>query len=260
MTRRTGWLIALGVLALLAFALVTLPAGVAAGPLRKAGIEAGAFGGSVWSGRATALSWRGAAIGDAEWKIAPARLLTGRIAGHARLTRVDGSVETDFDLGIVGRDVKLRAARFTLPLAALNALPLGMPKGWQGQATGQFDAIDLQQGWPANIKGSLDLDGLVAPPPRNAPVGSFHAVFPAAEPKPSLSVPQDPANLTAQVADKDGPFSVDAQLTLSRTRNFAFEGTLLPRGQVPPAMERSLQLLGPADATGRRQFSVGGTL
>ncbi len=73
-------------------------------------------------------------------------------------------------------------------------------------------------------------------------------------------MPQDPSNLTAQVADKDGPFSVDAQLTLSRTRNFAFEGTLQPRGPVPPAMERSLQLLGPADAAGRRQFSVGGTL
>ena len=73
-------------------------------------------------------------------------------------------------------------------------------------------------------------------------------------------MPHDPSNLTAHVADKDGPFSVDAQLTLSRTRNFAFEGTLAPRGPVPPAMERSLQLLGPADATGRRQFSVGGTL
>ena len=260
MTRRTGWLIALGVLALLAFALVTLPAGVAAGRCaRPASKQARS---AVQSGRdaPSRSSWRGAAIGDAEWKIAPVRLLTGRIAGHARLTRTDGSVETDFDLSLSGRDVKLRTARFTLPLAALNALPLGMPKGWQGQATGQFDAIDLQQGWPANIKGSLDLDGLVAPPPRNAPVGSFHAVFPAAQPKPSLSVPQDPSNLTAQVTDKDGPFSVDAQLTLSRTRNFAFEGTLAPRGPVPPAMERSLQLLGPADATGRRQFSVGGTL
>jgi general secretion pathway protein N len=259
-TRRTGWLIALGVLALLAFALVTLPASVAAGPLRKAGIEAGAFGGSIWSGRATALSWRGASIGDAAWQIAPLRLVTGRIAGHAMLTRADGSIETNFNLSLTGRDVKLRSTRFTLPLAALNALPLGMPKGWQGQASGQFDAIELQQGWPANIKGALDLDGLVAPPPRNAPVGSFHAVFPAAQPQPSLSVPPDPSNLTAHVADKDGPFSVDAQLTLSRTRDFAFEGTLLPRGPVPPAMERSLQLLGPADATGRRQFSVGGTL
>lgn len=260
MTRRTSLLVALGVLALLAFALVTLPAGIAAGPLRKAGIEAGAFGGSLWSGRATALSWRGAPVGDAEWRIAPVPLLTGRIAGHAKLTRVDGSIETDFDLSFSGRDVKLRTGRFTLPIAALNVLPLGMPKGWQGQATGEFNAIDLQQGWPANIQGTLDLDDLVAPPPRNAPVGSFHAVFPAAQPKPSLSVPHDPSNLTAQVKDKDGPFSVDAQLTLSRARNFAFEGTLAPRGPVPPAMERSLQLLGPADASGRRQFSVGGTL
>jgi len=253
-------LLALGVLALLAFALATLPAGVAAGPLRKAGIETGALSGSLWSGRATAMSWRGAGIGDAEWKISPTRLLTGRIAGHARLTRTDGSVETDFDLSFSGRDVRLRAARIELPLAALNALPLGMPKGWQGHVSGQFDAIDLQQGWPANIKGSLDLDGLVAPPPRNAPVGSFHAVFPAAQPMPSLSVAQDPSNLTAQVKDKEGPFSVDAQLTLSRARNFAFEGTLAPRGPVPPAMEQSLQLLGPADVAGRRQFSVGGTL
>lgn len=258
--QRTGWLISLGGLALLAFALVTLPAGMAAGPLRKAGIEAGAFGGSLWSGRATALSWRGAAVGDAAWKIAPARLLAGRIAGHAQLTRADGAVATDFDLSFSGRDVKLRSVRLELPLAALNALPLGMPKGWQGRATGQFAAIDLQQGWPTTLEGSLDLDGLVAPPPRNAPVGSFRAVFPAARPKPSLSVPQDPSNLTAQVNDKDGPYSVDAQLTLSRARNFALEGTLASRGPVPPAMERSLQLLGPADATGRRQFSVGGTL
>ncbi len=116
------------------------------------------------------------------------------------------------------------------------------------------------QGWPQALRGTLDLDGLVAPPPRNAPVGSFHAAFPARNPRASLSVPADPANLTAAVRDKDGPFAVDAQLTLNRARNFALEGTLQPRGPVPPAMERSLQLLGPADAAGRRQFSVGGSL
>ena len=71
---------------------------------------------------------------------------------------------------------------------------------------------------------------------------------------------EDPSNLTAHISDKDGPYSVDAQLTLSRARNVALEGTLAPRGPVPPAMDCSLQLLGPADAMGRRQFSVGGTL
>lgn len=260
MTKRTVWLVLLGVVALLAFALVTLPAGVAAGPMRKAGLEATAFGGSVWSGRATGVSWRGAPVGDAAWSLRPLALLGGRAAGHATLTRLDGSLATDFDVALSGQDIRLRNLAFVLPLPALDAFPLGMPKGWQGQATGQFATIEVAQGWPARLQGTLDLDGLIAPPPRSAPVGSFHAVFPAAQPKPSLSVPADPANVTAQVSDKNGPFAVDAQLTLGRTRDFALEGTLAPRGPVPPAMERSLQLLGPADAAGRRQFSVGGSL
>lgn len=260
MKRRTGWLIALGVLALLAFALATLPAGVLAGTLRKAGLDAGAFGGSLWTGRATGVAWRGQPVGDLEWQVAPLQLLRGRVAGHARLTRPDGSAETDFALGLAGRNLQLQATRFALPLTAIAGLPLGLPPGWQGHATGQFDAIEIAQGWPTQLSGTLELDGLVAPPPRNAPVGSFHVVFPAPQPQPSLSVPMDPSNLTAQVRDKDGPFAVDGQLTLGRSRNFALEGTLAPRGPVPPAMERSLQLLGPPDATGRRPFSVGGTL
>jgi hypothetical protein len=259
-TRRTGWLITLGVLALLAFALVTLPAGVASGPLRKAGIDAGAFGGSLWSGRATGLAWRGNAIGDLEWQVAPLQLLRGRVAGHARITRADGTIETDFALGITGRDLRLQGTSFSLPLAAVAGLPLGLPPGWQGRATGQFDSIEVSQGWPTKLSGTLELDDLVAPPPRNAPVGSYHVVFPAPQPQPSLSVPMDPSNLTAQVKDRSGPFAVDGQFTLGRSRNFALEGTLAPRGPVPPAMERSLQLLGPPDAAGRRPFSVGGTL
>jgi hypothetical protein len=259
-TKRTVWLVALGVLALLAFALVTLPAGVAAGPLRKAGIEAVSFSGSVWSGRANGLAWRGALVGDVTWTLRPIALLGGRAAGQAQLTRSDGSLAAAFDAALTGKDLRLRDVSFALPLAALDAFPLGGPKGWRGQAQGQFAAIDVTQGWPTQLQGKLELDGLIAPPPRSAPVGSFHAVFPAAQPRQSLSVPMDASNVTAQVTDKDGPFAVDAQLTLSRTRNFALEGTLSPRGPVPPAMERSLQLLGPADAAGRRQFSVGGTL
>ena len=73
-------------------------------------------------------------------------------------------------------------------------------------------------------------------------------------------MPVDPANVTAQVIDKEGPYAVDAQLTLSRSRASPSKACWRPRGQVPPAMERSLQLLGPADAAGRRQFSIGGTL
>jgi hypothetical protein len=99
------------------------------------------------------------------------------------------------------------------------------------------------------------MNALVAPPPRNAVVGSFRVVMP--DPQGAAAAGD---TLAARVADKGGPFSVDARLTLSRDRSFLLEGTLAPRGSVPPELERSLQLLGPADATGRRPFSVSGTL
>ncbi|HET9694623.1 MAG TPA: type II secretion system protein N [Steroidobacteraceae bacterium] len=260
MKHRTGWLVALGILALLAFALATLPATVLSGPLGRAGLAATGYGGSVWSGTAQGLAWQGAPLGDVSWSLAPARLLGGRLAGHATLARPDGSLETDFDVALSGADVRLANVKLALPVEALNALPIGMPKGWRGRAAGAFEEVRLADGRPVALRGSLDLDGLVAPPPRNAPLGSFRAVFPHPRPQPSLSIPQDPANLTAQVTDTDGPFAVDAQLTVSPARLFSLEGTLASRGDVPPAMERSLQMLGPADAAGRRQFSVGGSL
>ena len=260
MKHRTGWLVALGILALLAFALVTLPANVLSGVLERSGFTASAYGGSIWSGSAQALAWRGAPLGDLRWRLAPLELLGGRLAGHATLTRPDGSLDTRFATSFTGDDIRLAGAKFALPIEALDALPLGMPKGWRGRASGSFAEVHVQQRRPVALRGSLDIDGLVTPPPRNAPLGSFRTVFPHPQPQPSLSLPQDPANLTAQVRDIDGPFSVDAQITVSRDRNFSLEGTLAPRGPVPPAMQQSLQLLGPADAAGRRQFSVGGSL
>lgn len=260
MKHRTGWLVALGVLALVAFALVTLPASVLSGSLQRAGVTAAGYGGSIWSGSAQGLAWQGTSVGDLRWDLAPLELLTGRLAGHASLTRPDGTFETNFDLGFSGDDVRLDAVKLALPLAMFDAWPLGLPKGWRGQASGAFDEIHLQQRRPVAVRGQLEIDGLTAPPPRNAPLGNFVAVFPHPQPQPSLSIPQDPANLTAQVRDQGGPYAVDAQLTLSPSRNFSLEGTLAPRGAVPPAMQQSLQLLGPADAAGRRQFSVGGSL
>jgi hypothetical protein len=257
---KAGWLIAIGVLAVLAFTLATLPSAVLSRPLARAGLTAAALTGSVWSGGAQGLAWRGAPLGDARWTLERWPLLRGRAAGHLQLVRADGSIEADFVAGLAGRSLALRNAQVSLPVEAFSALPLGMPKGWRGRVSGRVDVLEVAQGWPVALRGELDFDGLVAPPPRNANVGSFRATFPHPSPQPSLSVPVEPSNLTAQVADKEGPFSVDGQLTLSRARNFAFEGTLAPRGPVPPAMERSLQLLGPADAAGRRQFSVGGTL
>jgi general secretion pathway protein N len=258
--RRTGWLIALGLLAVLAFALATLPAAVLSGSLARAGLATTSLSGSIWSGTAHGLAWRDATLGDLTWTLAPARLLSGRAAGHGRLVRADGTLDTDFDVALFGDDLRLGTTTFELPVEALEALPLGLPKGWRGRAKGAFDEVHVRDRWPVALRGTLDLDGLVAPAARDTPLGNFQVRLPHPQPQPSLSVPADERNLTAQVRDRNGTFAVDGQLTLGPTRNFSLEGTIAPRGPVPPSLDRALQLLGPADAAGRRQFSVGGSL
>jgi hypothetical protein len=99
------------------------------------------------------------------------------------------------------------------------------------------------------------MDGLIAPPPRSTTIGSYHVVIP----DPQAGATGADA-LHARVTDKDGPFSFDGRFTLGADRSFLLEGTLAPRGNTPPALVRSLELLGPADAAGRRPVSVSGTL
>jgi hypothetical protein len=72
--------------------------------------------------------------------------------------------------------------------------------------------------------------------------------------------PRKEGELSARIVETDGPLSVDARLTLEANRNFLLEGTLAPKAGVPPGLERSLRLLGPADAAGRREFSIGGSI
>jgi general secretion pathway protein N len=254
--KRYGWLIALGIGALLASALATLPAGIAAGRLEKLGVQAAAFSGSIWRGNATGLAWRGVPVGNLEWHLTPAALLRGRVAGNARLVRVDGTLDSGFSVSFAG-DARLAGTTFAFPIATLSALPIGVPKGWQGRVSGMFEEIVIAGGWPTSLRGTLDMDGLVAPPPRNAIVGSFHVVLPHPKPQGEGTLPD---HLTAQVTDKEGPFSVEAQLSVGKDRSFLLEGMVAPRGGVPENMRRSLELLGPADAAGRRPFSVSGTL
>jgi general secretion pathway protein N len=260
MKHLSAWLVALGLLALLGFALATLPAAAVSSPLRRAGIEAASYDGSLWAGRATAMRFRGVPVGDVQWTLTPLPLLRGRAAGHARIARPDGSIEADYDTTLRATDVAVRNATVSLPIATLTSLPLGIPRGWQGRVSGRLDELRLEQRWPTALRGTFDIENLISPRPQSAALGSFRAVFPHPAPQPSLSVPNDPSNLTARVVDKQGPFALDAQLTIGRKRAFSLDGTLAPRQAVPPNMQRALQMLGPADASGRRQFSVGGSL
>jgi general secretion pathway protein N len=252
--KRPWWLIFFGAAAVLLLAVATLPASLFASQLSRAGLDAAGLWGSVWNGRAQGLTWRSVPLGDLQWSIAPWKLLGGRVAGQLALNRPDGSLRTDYSLAL-GGTLQLEQVQADLPVEMLSALPIGMPRNWRGRLSGRFDEITLSGGWPTTLRGTLDMDGLIAPPPRNTSIGSYHVVIP--DPAAAEAAPD---SLTARVTDKEGPFSFDGRFTLGADRSFLLEGTLAPRGTTPPALLRSLDLLGPADANGRRPVSVSGTL
>jgi general secretion pathway protein N len=252
-TRRIRWLVALGIAAALLFTVATLPASLLAGRLTRAGIHAVAWSGSVWSGNASGLAWRGTELGDLRWSVAPLALLKGRAAADLELQRPDGQARGRYSASIGGKRI-LENGRADLPLEVLAALPLGLPKGWTGRVRAEIAELSIAANWPTTVRGSIDLDDLVAPPPRSFAIGSYRAALPDPE------ADGDAATITAHVSDKGGPFGVDARFTLSPDRSYVLEGTLDPRGAIPPAVRQSIELLGPVDAAGRRQFSIAGTL
>lgn len=253
-SRRPWWLIAVGLAAVVTVAIATLPASVLGGRLERVGLDAFALTGSVWNGHAQSLAWRTTPLGDLRWSLAPLELLHGRIGGELRLTRPDGSLVTRFSVS-VGGELRLTDTQVTLPVEVLAALPIGMPRNWRGRLSGQFEEIVVRGGWPAVLRGTLAMDGLIAPPPRSVSIGSYHVVIP----DPQAGDAQSDA-LSARIQDKEGPFSFEGRFTLAPDRSFLLEGLLAPRGNTPPELVRSLELLGPADASGRRPVSVSGTL
>lgn len=252
-TRRIRWLVALGIAAALLFAIATLPASLLSSRFGRAGVEAVAWSGSVWSGSASGLAWRGTALGDLRWSIAPFELLRGRVAADLELDRPDGQARGRVSATFGGKR-RLEDGLADLPLEALAALPLGLPKGWGGRVRAEIAELSIAGNWPTSVRGSLDLEELVASPPRNLAIGSYRAVLP--DPK----IGGDTATITAHVSDKGGPFGVDARFTLSPDRSYVLEGTLDPRGEIPPGLRQAIELLGPTSAAGRREFSVAGTL
>jgi hypothetical protein len=248
-----GWLAAVGLAALACFTVATLPASLIAGFVQRSGLSATEYSGSLWSGVARDVSVRGATLGELRWHVRPLALMRARVAADVALARPDGSVSATVAAGLGGK-LDLSDVRLDVPLEFLAQIAPGMARNWHGRARGTFAGIRLVAGWPVEARGELDLLALAMPALGGAAIGSYHLVVPDPQTASAGST-----SVTARVADTDGPLVVDALLTLAPGRSFKFEGTVAPRADAAPDLARGLAILGPADATGRREFGMSGT-
>ena len=210
--------------------------------------------GSLIAGGADDLVVRGNALGPVEWHWRPLALLGLRLGYHVRVAGTQFTAEGDVGAGPGGR-LDLDRMTVTAPLAVLAAASgsTSLPAA-RGRLAARLGSMRLVHGWPVALSGTVAVDDLLlAASPQ--PLGSYLLTFPA-----TGAAPTPAGGIAATLHDVKAPLTVEARLTLAPDRTYRFDGTLGRKSDTPADLGPVLDMLGPADGSGRRPFSVGGAL
>lgn len=247
--KRVWIFLTLGVLAYLAFALVTLPAAVVVPRVQPQGIAMTGLDGTIWKGSAQALQVNGVHLGRIEWDLRVLALFSLRAAADVRLDRTDGFAQGEVSAS--ARQIRLADFSASLPLSVLP--PNVAPGGWAGSVNARLAELTLEDGWPTSADGTLNLVDLTGPARRPTNIGSFQIKFPMQT--------TEPNTLAGSIADVEGPVQIAGKIQLKSTdRSYLVEGLVATKPDSPAEFARTLEYLGPPDAQGRREFSLSGTM
>ena len=218
--------------AVLAVIVLVLPASLAARFL-PVGVRAEDFSGTLWHGSAARITANGHPIGALEWHLHPAALLTLRL--QADLHWVFAGLVLDGSADAGRNDVVATAIRGGGPIADLRNL--GVAIGWSGTANIDIQklAADLSPSGVAlrSAVGEIDASDVSSQQvAHGADLGSYALTF-------SDGALSENGDLSATLADRGGPLSLNASLTLAmKTRTGLLSGTMKERGDAPPALRQ----------------------
>lgn len=226
--------------------LILFPARVAFQLAAPSQLAVGGIHGTVWRGRADVVAANGVYLRDVTWGIKPLHLLVGKAAYRVQGSPVSGFVEGTVALSLFGY----------LTVSDLAAsLPLHMfaesfnVRGLQGDATLQFERIQLRDGLPVAANGTVQVNNLVAPRLSRESIGGYRAEF---------STQND--GVTASVEDVDAVIDLAGSLQIKGDRSYRFLGQVIAKPATPASLRKQLQYLGSANERGQRELRVEGSL
>lgn len=247
--KRSWQLLVLGLGAYLLFALVSFPAGLALSWFAPENLAAYGVSGTLWRGRAEVVIVDDAHLGGVQWSLHVLPLFTAKLVADFELTRVDGHARGRLSASPGGR-LRFENLDGSLPL---SALPGGIiPPGWTGTLRLNLAQLTIEDAWPTGAEGTVDALAVTGPPGRPTNLGNYRISFPAQ--------PSSQQSLTGALTDIGGPLQVTGTLQLKEDRSYVIDGLIATRPDAPAGVASTLQYLGPADAQGRRPFSLAGSL
>lgn len=246
--RRTIWILLSAGVAFLLILVARLPVAWVEPLLpAAAAIECSEPAGTLWRGRCATLTAHGATLGPLDWRLRPAALLRGALAGSASLRPMQGPVAADFELRLAGGALELRAVNADVQLDP-PLLPQ-LPATLRGRVRAQLGFVRLAGRRLEALTGRIETRGLQQVGQTATEIGDYELVFPEG----AAGAP-----VRGTLRDLGGPLSVAGTITLTPEPGYLIEGTVAPRPQTPPALARQIEFLGTPDAAGRRPFSLSG--
>jgi hypothetical protein len=203
--------------------------------------------GSIWHGGCAQLRIAGAQLGELSWSLHFWPLLRGHLDADLRSddARAPGSARVS--LGAGGRLV-LRDLRADLPIDS-GLLPF-FPNGWSGRVLLALVEVQFRAGRLAAVHGTASARALAQRSPP-MPFGSYELNFGDA--------PAGAGVITAALRDLGGPLAVNGTLTIRNGSEYELTGLVATRPEVSDGLAKAVAFLGPADAQGRRPFSLAGS-
>ena len=214
------------------------------------GIVMTGVGGTIWSGRAATLAVEGESLGAFRWFCRPWTLATLRWSCRITLQPEGGEISADVAGGFDGQEIEASGIRGSSPITAFEGI--ATPAGWSGVLELDIERIRIVERRAENATGRLFVRALRAPGSGGALLGDFELIVGEG------AVGTD--TLTGRLRDLGGPLRVRGAIELKRDRSYFLSGEVAPGPGAGPGIFDTLSFLGPPDASGRRPFSVEGTL
>jgi general secretion pathway protein N len=242
--QRKRGLVIVAVLTTVIALVVTFPARIAYQWFSSPLLAMSGISGSVWSGKAREFSTYGIYLRDLEWRVRPFQLLTGKIAFSISASPVAGFFESDIAISLGG----------TTTLTGLTAaLPLQMAEraakvpGLRGEASLQFERVQLVKGRAAVMDGTVTIADLVVPVLHRGSLGGYAAEF----------FTQN-NGIVASVEDTDGVVDLAGSLQIRPDGTYSFLGQVVAKPNTPDAVRQQMRFLGPANERGQQELRLEG--
>lgn len=203
--------------------------------------------GTLWHGSADAANAAGITLRDIRWTSRPWHLLTGRLVYRIEASPAAGFIEGDLFVSL-GRSITLSGSniRSSLPLQLLASV-LNV-RGLQGNASLQLETLEVRDGLPVKLDGTVNIAGLLIPAVSGTPIGGYRAEFFT-----------QPEGISGSFEDTDGVIDIAGSLQLNGDRSYRFLAMVMAKPNTPRGMQDRLRRLPQADDAGKRELRIEGS-